>query len=180
MLSRLFTWFYCLDFGYAIFWLLLFTAIFCLLRERFGQHRLWKAAVMLLIALWAAALLAQTVFLRDPDSKYTAVWAPLQSYRAVWTGTGNKELLRSNFMNVALFYPAGLLLASLIHCKIRKAAFPVAILAAVMLSGAIEYAQYRWRLGVAQTDDILHNTLGAALGAAALHIPWQKAFTVQQ
>ena len=38
---------------------------------------------------------------------------PFHSYRAVIAGE-NKEILRSNFMNVVLFYPAGLLTCELL------------------------------------------------------------------
>ena len=180
MLSRLFTWFYCLDFDEALALLVLFTAAFCLLNQKYGQRKLWNAAVIAVLTLWTVAVLAQTVLFRTPDPGYAAIWAPLQSYRAVWTGTGNKELLRSNFMNAALFYPAGLLLASLLPKKFHKATAILTVMtAAAMLSGAIEYTQYHWHLGIAQTDDILHNTFGATLGAAALHIPWHKAFSIR-
>lgn len=68
-------------------------------------------------------------------------------------------------MNAALFYPAGLLLAELLpetwHSGRR---FAVSLGALAGLSLLIELAQYRFGLGLAQTDDVLHNGLGAALG----------------
>ena len=37
-----------------------------------------------------------------------------------------------------------------------------------MLSAGIEYAQYRYALGMAEVDDVICNTLGAFIGAASL------------
>lgn len=175
MLTGSFTWFYCLDFEEILALLLLLTAVFCRMDRKFGPRRSWKAAVTAAVVLWLWAVLAQTVLLRTPEPGYAAIWTPLESYRAVRTGSGSQELLRSNFMNGALFYPVGLLLASLLSRRLSGASAVLTVLtAAAVLSGAIEYAQYHWQLGVAQTDDILHNTLGAVLGAAALYIPWHK------
>lgn len=42
------------------------------------------------------------------------------------------------------------------------------------MSIGIEYAQYRFGLGLAEVDDVIHNALGAMLGALARSIPLRK------
>ena len=90
-------------------------------------------------------------------------WIPLYTYWKV-LGGGNSELLRSCWMNVALFFPAGLLCGALTGKRRRLG---LTATAALLLSLAIELVQYRFGLGLAEMDDVLHNTLGAALGYGA-------------
>lgn len=100
--------------------------------------------------------------------------APFHSYRAVLSGE-NPELLRSSFMNVLLFYPAGLLACSLLPGTWRRRwKLLLVTLAFALLSFGIEFCQYRYALGQAEVDDVLHNALGAFLGAAAAIIPFRK------
>lgn len=72
-------------------------------------------------------------------------------------------------MNVFLFFPLGLTLSNALprrwNCWLR---IIVTVLAGCVLSAGIEYAQYRFALGMAETDDVICNTLGAFLGAASL------------
>lgn len=68
-------------------------------------------------------------------------------------------------MNVILFYPAGLLTASLFPDKwtrLQKIWSTVILFA--MFSGMIEYVQFFYALGELEMDDVIHNTLGALLG----------------
>ena len=90
---------------------------------------------------------------------------PFHSYLELFE-TGNDEILRTNFMNIALFYPAGLLLAPQFPenwPRNRKMLF-VGI-AFALLSVVIEYAQFRYSLGEPEIDDVIHNTFGAITGA---------------
>ena len=60
-------------------------------------------------------------------------------------------------MNLVLFYPLGLLLGSVAE---KKRIIGIGF----FLSFGIEMAQFIWKLGYAETDDVLHNTLGVAIG----------------
>ena len=42
------------------------------------------------------------------------------------------------------------------------------MIAGLLLSAGIEYIQYRFALGVAETDDVICNTLGTVIGSASL------------
>ena len=89
--------------------------------------------------------------------------------------SGNREILRSNFMNALLFYPAGLLGASLFPGKWpvwKRIVVTVALLC--LLSIGIEAVQYTYGVGQVETDDVLHNALGALLGSLCGSIPYCK------
>ena len=96
---------------------------------------------------------------------------PFHSYRAVIAGE-NKEILRSNFMNLILFYPAGLLACELLPKSWSRAkrVILVAVLFALVSTG-IEFCQYHFALGQAEVDDVIHNALGALIGALISTIP---------
>jgi glycopeptide antibiotics resistance protein len=93
---------------------------------------------------------------------------------------GNIEILRSNFMNAVLFYPAGLVLCSLLPQKWRPwlRILLVSVLLCV-LSCAVEQAQYVYSLGQVEIDDVIHNTLGAMLGAIFSIVPLEPWHWIQ-
>lgn len=156
-----------MDFHEVLFLFGIFTGLFYAAWATCSQHRFRKSAVLGLLVVWAAAVVIQTIFSRTPGVVAEPIWEPFRSYSDALKTGGQPELLRSNWMNAVLFYPAGLLAAAVLPEK-WKAAAKTAAAAAVLaaFSGSIEWAQYRYGLGLAQTDDIIHNTLGAALGAA--------------
>lgn len=167
MLKAIFIWIYCMEIHEVVMLLGLLTGLFYVVWEKYGMHRFGKPAVLGLLVLWSAAVVIQTVFSRVPAATADPVWQPFQSYSDALRTGGQPELLRSNWMNAVLFYPAGLLAVAELPGQWKpgaKAAVAVAVFAA--FSGAIEWTQYRCGLGLAQTDDIIHNTLGAAVGAA--------------
>lgn len=167
MLQAIFLWIYRMDLCEVLVLLAAFTGSCYAAWTKWGGCRSRKPAVWGLLAVWAAAVVIQTIAIRMPEPVMEPVWQPFQSYCDALKMGGQPELLRSNWMNAVLFYPAGFLAAAVLPEKwkavVRMAAAGAALSA---FSGAIEWAQYRYGLGLAQTDDIIHNTLGAALGAA--------------
>ena len=74
-------------------------------------------------------------------------------------------------MNVVLFYPAGLLACELLPKKWSRAKRIILVTALfVLLSSGIEACQYYFALGQVEADDVLHNGLGALIGAAVCTI----------
>lgn len=128
-----------------------------------------------LFLVWVAVIALATLTARIPTELPAAPQLiPFHSYRAVMAG-GNKEILRSNFMNVVLFYPAGLLGCELLPKgwgRVKKVILTVALFA--LLSAGIEFCQYHFALGQAEVDDVIHNTLGAFIGALICTIPFKK------
>lgn len=114
-------------------------------------------------------VLFATLFSRQSAVSHSPNLIPLHSYRELLNG-GTRELLRTNFMNVILFYPGGLLLRMLLPSGRR--AVPAWIGTGLLLgcfSLGLEYLQYRLALGTPEIDDVIHNTLGALLGWLCFH-----------
>lgn len=74
------------------------------------------------------------------------------------------EIYRSMFMNALLFVPLGLFMPFAVGGKRGRYAVPITVLFSAMLSAVIEFLQYRFHLGRCETDDVIFNTLGAAVG----------------
>ena len=144
------------------------TALFAWLREKTGDRRAWKWAVAAALLCWLAVILYGTVGQRSRNAAAGQMQLlPLYSYYLVWQG-GNPEGIRSNLMNMMLFYPAGLLGTELMPVSWKRIRRLAVILAAGILLGAgIEWVQFRWGLGLVETDDLIHNVLGAYAGGLA-------------
>lgn len=173
-MKNLYLWFYCLPIRDAISFVLLATVVLLYLHRRLGGKAGWRPALGGVLALWLAVILWATLGDRAPDPSGQRIsLLPFASYLAVLRG-GNPELLRANFMNMVLFYPAGLLLALLLpgRWKLRRR---IMLTAAVYcgLSICVEIAQYWLGWGLAETDDVIHNTLGGGIGVVASQIPIQ-------
>ena len=79
------------------------------------------------------------------------------------------ELYREMLMNTLLFLPLGLTLSHALSDRLpRWGRFLLTVICGCLLSTGIEYIQYQFSLGMAETADVICNTLGAALGAASL------------
>lgn len=166
MLQMALIWFYCLAIKDAVLIVIVFSIVYLVLRHCLGKKRFWRTIVFLLFLVWIIVIIVATLTDRTLGTTLAEPQLiPFHSYRAVLTGE-NKEILRSNFMNILLFYPAGLLLFELLPKswnRLKCLFFAVGILAA--MSVIIEFCQYRFALGIAETDDIIHNTAGALIGA---------------
>ena len=154
MLQACFLWFYCLPIADAVLLAIAMSGAYLILRSWLEQRRFWRPAVVVLLLAWLAVIAMATPEL-----------LPFHSYRAVIAGE-NKEILRSNFMNVVLFYPAGLLTCELLPKgrSLAKRVLPVVALFALVSAG-IELCQYLFALGRVEADDVIHNALGALMGA---------------
>ena len=150
---------YCLMLGGIGLWSFLW-------RQMKWWERLWKIlnAVMCLIVLYL--VLKYTVLYRVPsNNRQFMIFAPYSS-----------EFYREMLMNVVLFLPLGLALSQVLPQK-----WPcwervlLTIFVGGALSAAVEYTQYRFALGMAETDDVFCNALGALDGALSLSIgQWMK------
>lgn len=151
------------------------TAVFLLLRTKYRTAPWWKPGVTALLVCWTAVILLGTLGQRAGGENLAApILTPFYSYWAARYG-GRTELYRTNFMNTILFYPAGLLGCGLLPQRwgrFPKAALAFAVFA--LMSIGIEYTQFRLGLGLAETDDVIHNALGGLLGALACDIPFRR------
>jgi VanZ family protein len=115
----------------------------------------WSAAVLLVLySAFVARLTLADPSAGQPLFDVADRWATyLSSGRLEWSQT---EVVA----NIALFAPAGLLLAIVLRSPV------VAIALCVLASVCIELAQQRWfPTRVPSVADVEHNALGAVLGA---------------
>lgn len=142
------------------------TIVFLEIRKRFCARPWFRWGCGGLLVLWVYVLLYLTVLHRTPGSCTEWYVIPL---RFLWEMhvTGNTELVRTMFMNAALFYPPGLLMAALLP---RKRALPIICCTAFAVSAAVEVTQFLMAFGRAEMDDVFFNTLGAFLGALSIHL----------
>ena len=141
--------------------LLLLWPMLC---QRIGERR----RMLLNIALACVAafiILYATILTRTPGVS-EAILTPFASLTAARV---QPESYREMLMNVFLFFPLGLTLSNALPRKWHRwGRIALTTLVGCALSAGIEYAQYRYALGLAETDDVICNTLGAFLGAASL------------
>lgn len=129
------------------------------------RKRRWAAINKVLFFLSTAVVLYTTLLTRTPGG-YEVILTP---FAALAAARVQPELYREMLMNVFLFFPLGLTLSNALPRRWNRwLRIGVTTLAGCLLSAGIEYAQYRFSLGMAETDDVLCNTLGALLGAASL------------
>lgn len=113
------------------------------------------------------AILYATILTRTPGS-YELILTPFATFTAALQ---QPELYRALLMNVFLFFPLGLTLSNALPRKWHRwGRIALTTFVGCILSVGIEYTQYRYALGMAETDDVICNTLGAFLGSASLLI----------
>lgn len=143
---------------------LLLSLVWVCVRHRFSRCRWLRWGLGSTLALWIAAVLWITILRRAPGTASPPELIPFHSYRELFAA-GSTEIIRTNFMNVALFYPAGLLTASLLPDPMPgwKRTL-LAGIAFALFSLVIEYLQFAYALGKPEIDDVIHNTFGVFLG----------------
>ena len=134
------------------------------LSARVGARR-WRCGNLVLVLLMTAAILYATLFSRAEGST-GLILIPFASLTAARV---QPEIYREMLMNVFLFFPLGLTLSNALSRKWHRwLRIILTTLVGCALSAGIEYAQYRYALGLAETDDVICNTLGAFIGSTSL------------
>ncbi|MCO7218438.1 VanZ family protein [Klenkia sp. PcliD-1-E] len=150
--------------------------------RRYGRLRGWPAAVSAAVGLYACGLVALTLFPLPEETpgacSRVATWqlVPLDSVQQAWAagrGDGLLGLLSTPsvlqvLLNVALFVPLGLLARWRFGVRpVRAVLLGLAVSVGVeVVQGTAVFGAYACPYRVADVDDVLTNTLGAALGAA--------------
>lgn len=113
------------------------------------------------------AILYATILNRTPGN-YELILTPFATFTAAQQ---QPELYREMLMNVFLFFPLGLTLSNALPRKWHRwGRIALTTLIGCILSAGIEYAQYRYALGMAEVDDVICNTLGVFIGSTSLLI----------
>ena len=132
------------------------------------RPRFWRALSFSAAASYAFLLLAMLVLSRGTRADYSYNLELLHSYRRLLAGgLGASELGALALFNCLLFMPFGFFLAAELTLwrgndggVVRMAA-----LCGFAYSLLLETLQLVLRRGTCELDDILHNTIGAVLGA---------------
>lgn len=135
--------------------------VMCVAVAIMASHR-WFASRKIIVG----ALLAEYVFLvlcalvicRPEANHYKLTLQPFWSYNAI--AGGKSSLILEDVLNVILFIPVGLLLSY--FRRFRK--WWKVLGMGFVLSSVIELSQHIFNRGFCETDDVIHNTLGAQLG----------------
>ena len=124
-------------------------------------------ANLVLFCAAVIAILYATILTRTPGVPAVI----LTPFAALAAARVQPELYRAMLMNVFLFFPLGLTLSNALPRKWHRwGRIILTALVGCVLSAGIEYAQYRCALGLAETDDVICNTLGAFIGSTSLLI----------
>lgn len=143
--------------------LLLLWPMLC---QRVGERR--RVLLNTALACVAAFIILYTTILTRTPGVPEAILTPFASLTAA---RQQPELYREMLMNVFLFFPLGLTLSNALPRKWHRwLRIILTTLVGCAFSVGIEYAQYRYALGMAEVDDVICNTLGAFIGSTSLLI----------
>ena len=124
----------------------------------YGWKRGLKKVVGLLLAEYLVFIYCSTVILRKVKESASCNFRPFWSYEAILNG--KDILIAENILNVVVFLPIGILL----RCAFRSMMWWRVFLLGGCISVIIEVMQFCFKRGLAETDDVMHNTLGCLIG----------------
>lgn len=136
-------------------------SVFCIataLLLAFKGKKAWRGVARLLLVEYVFLIYCSTVLFRVAKELREYDFTPFWSYNCY----NRPDLLIENIMNVVVFVPVGFLLG--FATKEGKKGWLVALLIGAGLSIGIETLQLAFKLGFAEVDDVMHNTLGCMIG----------------
>ncbi len=160
------SFFYSIGFPYYIFILVAIAFVFVAILLYVFCSTYKKAARYSLVAAFLAyvfLILCNTILYREPSSERDYCLIPFWSYFA---SIQEPDLIAENILNFILFLPFGLL--GWFSTKSIK----LTVVICLCFSGMIELCQFVFKIGFAEIDDIIHNTLGCLIGAAIAYAIW--------
>ena len=144
--------------------MVLLLVLWAYYRAYLPKKLFWSMNLCVLVVA-VSAVLYLTVFSRKVGI-YDVVLVP---FSALSEAKKEPERYRSMLMNVFLFFPLGMACANAFSDKMKMRRRVILVVAiGFALSTAVEYIQYRFSLGMAETDDVICNTLGAFVGSLSV------------
>lgn len=157
---------YALPLHMVIFLMLVLLIVWAMLSQHKNQKK--RTIINAALCFIAAFIILYATILTRSAGVFEAILTPFASLTAALQ---QPELYREMLMNVFLFFPLGLTLSNALPRKWHRwGRIALTTLIGCILSVGIEYAQYRYALGMAEVDDVICNTLGAFIGSTSLLI----------
>ncbi len=125
---------------------------------RKGLNRSIRYLFLYSLTAYVALIICSTCIFRDVTATRNLCMSPLWSYIKILDG--EPKYIVENLMNILVFLPVGLLMP-LSHNGIN---FKKVVIIGTTLSLVIEIIQFSLKTGMAEFDDVFHNTLGTAIG----------------
>lgn len=158
-MAKLFWWIYVQPISRILLVMALLPILWAVVEKKVKNPLRWKLFNGLVFLVTVAAILYTTVLSRG-ESAQAPSWRPFYTFVEAQL---QPELYRTMLMNIFLFEPIGISLLNLLPKKAYSAA--VTVVFAMLMSIGIEAAQFHYHLGRCEVDDVIMNTLGAAIGA---------------
>ena len=149
-----------------IFSALLWTALMHL----FLKYKKMVQGVNVFLSIISILIILYMTVISRSESRTEVILLPFHSFLEAQT---QPELYRSMLMNVFLFVPFGLTLPYALPNRCRHK-WMTTILSAMLFSIIIETSQFCFQLGRCEVDDVIMNTLGAAIGS------WGYGLTIRK
>lgn len=162
-----------------VIWLMLFgiiiwAAVEWFVKKKLNLPLLWKIVNGIIFISIVSIIIILTVV-----SRKNSVEVMLIPFYSLIEAKQSPDIYRSIVMNVFLFYPIGLTLPFFLPNRFRRKSL-FAILFALLLSASVEWTQYYFQLGRAETDDVIFNTLGTAIGTLSYSISRKLHMVIKQ
>ncbi|MBQ9375163.1 MAG: VanZ family protein [Ruminococcus sp.] len=151
-------------------WQIIIVSVFCLslfvfmLFYIFDKLKLSQMISLSIIPPYILLILVLTIFIRLPNNEVTYEFMPIWSYIEM-IKYKRVDLLIDNLFNLCIFVPLGFLVMSSFSPKKKEwRAFRILLLLTLLFSLSIEISQLITRHGCCETDDIINNLIGSAIG----------------
>ena len=126
---------------------------------KFGVKRGFRHSLGVLLVEYIILIYCITVVSRNELEGSGYNFMPFWSYVSYFGGQCD-SLLLENIMNVVVFVPVGVLAGA----TFRGMSWMRVLVIGVGLSVGIEVMQFVFKKGFSEVDDVMHNTLGCAIG----------------
>lgn len=146
--------------------LLVCAMVLALFRIKINYSIFVRQASFLLFMGYLFLVLCTTIFFREETFEKRYIFQPFWSYANLY----NKRLAEI-IMNIIMFIPIGFFAGG----ALKKKHVWKAIEIGIVLSFFIEITQLITTRGVCNIDDVIHNTLGCAIGFAGFLLCYKMA-----
>lgn len=117
----------------------------------------FKNSSMSLLLGYIVFVICATLLFREESENIRFYIHPFWSYHVLYY-----RMIAEIVLNVLMFVPIGFLMGAVL----KKKSFFLVLCAGCLLSVAIETTQLLTKRGVCNIDDVIHNTVGCAIGFA--------------